>query len=406
MMILRRINPINILMLLYIISLYLFTYREGYTFVSNIIALALMGAIWINFLVMRQKLVFNKTVFAFLLFIVVCIISSFVAIDQDLVFSKVVTLGSIFLLMISLVNYIDSMEKLKKSINYFIYAGFIASLYIILSTDFSEITRIGAMLGNVNSIGIIIGISATFSFYLLITKYQIRQLLFLVVMLPIIVVTGSRKSLFFIIINFIVILFLNNSRSIKKIIKFVIISLLMLLIMFYLIYHVEFFYLILGTRMENFFAFITGNGTNEASLNMRSYMAKFGFSVFKYKPWLGYGIDNYRILLGRETGNVTYAHNNFIELMVGTGLLGLIVYYLTHYYVLKSLYKMYQRYRKLTIYYPFIAIVFSYTILSISMVYYDDKHISIILAIGSVIGRILPTYIEGVSNQKPNTKKD
>ena len=44
---------------------------------------------------------------------------------------------------------------------------------------------------------------------------------------------------------------------------------------------------------------------------------------------MGYGIDNYRPYFSKmPIGWDIYSHNNFIELFVGTGILGVLIYYL------------------------------------------------------------------------------
>lgn len=161
---------INIIIFLYIVSLYVLTYRAGLHLISNALALGLIVSIWANFLVTRRKLVFNKFLFLFLLFIIICSISIFYALDPSLALTKVRTLLLIFLVMFSLVNHIDSYEKIEKCIKHIVYSGIIASLYILSTSDFSQLTRFGDELGNVNAIGMIIGISTTFCFYFIITE--------------------------------------------------------------------------------------------------------------------------------------------------------------------------------------------------------------------------------------------
>ncbi|MFY9598250.1 MAG: hypothetical protein WAP53_07685, partial [Dysgonamonadaceae bacterium] len=168
-------NVVNTIMFLYIISLYLFTYTEDFI-VSNALALLLIASIWANFLLTRRKLVFNKLLFIFLLFTAICSFSVFYAIDQSVAITQVRTLILIFIVMLSLVNYIDSTEKLKAFMAYFIYAGCIASIYIFSANDFSQLTRFGSELGNVNAVGMIIGISATFCFYFILHEKKFLYL--------------------------------------------------------------------------------------------------------------------------------------------------------------------------------------------------------------------------------------
>lgn len=398
-------NVINAIMFLYIISLYLFTYTEDFI-VSNVLAILLVASIGANFLLTRRKLVFNKLLFIFLLFTAICSISVYYALDQSVAILKVRTLILIFIVTLSLVNYIDNSKKLKAFMSYFIYAGCLASIYILTKSDLSKLTRFGSELGNVNAIGMIVGISATFCFYIILHEKKYLYLMPFVIMTIIILLTGSRKSLLFICMNVVIIIYLRNRESLKGKIKFIFISLIILLIIAYLIFNVPVFYQIIGKRVENMFAFVLGEGTREGSINMRAYMIQAGFEMFKERPFTGYGIDNYRFLfsrLPRAGGWETYSHNNVIELMVGTGIFGVLIYYLTHFVVLKDLFKSSKSKPYQTLCYTFIAIILSYTLLSVALIYYYDKHFNYILAVASVIGRIIK--LEKEKFEKPKINK-
>lgn len=398
-------NVVNTIMFLYIISLYLFTYTEDFI-VSNALALLLIASIWANFLLTRRKLVFNKLLFIFLLFTAICSFSVFYAIDQSVAITQVRTLILIFIVMLSLVNYIDSTEKLKAFMAYFIYAGCIASIYIFSANDFSQLTRFGSELGNVNAVGMIIGISATFCFYIMLHEKKFLYLLPFVIMTITILLTGSRKSLLFICMNIVIIIYLRNRHSLKGKLKFIIVSLIILIITSYLIFNIPIFYKIIGKRVENMLAFISGEGTRESSINMRAYMIQIGYEFFKDRPLTGYGINNYRILFSQVPGGrETYAHNNVIELMVGTGIFGVIFYYLTHFVVLKDLFKSSKSKPYQTLCYTFIAIILSYTLLSVALIYYYGKHFSFLLAVASVIGRIIKLEKEKMEKPEITTIK-
>ena len=104
---------------------------------------------------------------------------------------------------------------------------------------------------------------------------------------------------------------------------------------------------------------------------------------------LGFGIDNYRKLFSQvPDGRYTYAHNNIIELLVDTGIIGVIVYYLTHLLVLRNLFRVSKASEFNIVSYTLIAIIISYIILSIALVYYDSKHFSILLAVASIVPRV------------------
>ncbi len=365
---------------LYVMSLYLLTYREGLNMISNALALIVVASIWINIIVSRKNIIFNKLILFQTLFIVSCVISACFAVNQRTVISKVRTLFLILIVMFSLVNYIDTYEKVMVIVKSFIYAGLFTSIFIILNSDFSMVTRYGRDLGNQNAVGMNIAISSIFCFYMIISKKKYLFATFFLVMIPSVLLTGSRKSLLFIIINIIIISYLKNRKGLSKHLKFIVVSTCVLLISYYLVFNIPLFYQIIGVRIENTFAFLSGESTNEASINVRYGMTKVGLGFFLKRPITGYGIDNYRFLYSG-----TYSHNNFIELMVGVGAFGLLAYYMTHVVLVRDLLKTSKNRTLEIISFTFLAIIISYIILSPSIVYYDNKHFSILLALASTI---------------------
>ena len=202
--------------------------------------------------------------------------------------------------------------------------------------------------------------------------------------------TGSRKALLFVVLTIIAILLIQQKAGIKGKIKALIGILVTLVISLYVIFNVELLYTIIGVRMEHLFSYILGKGANEGSINIRANMIDMGLDWFQERPITGYGIDNFRSLYGIEAigGEFTYSHNNLVELLVGIGIIGTFLFYLTHFIVLKGLYKESKKNQKVLLCYSFIAIIGIYIILSVGLIYYYDKHISMILAIGSIIYKI------------------
>jgi len=378
---------INLIMFLYILSLYIFTYQEGLNNVSNAIGLLLMGLIWLDRLFLRKRIIINSFLVVYSIFIIFSLFSVLYAIDSSVASIKVRTLILLFVLMLSLINYIDTLDKLHKFMKHFAYSGFFTSAYVIFNADFANITRFGSELGNVNAIGMILGISSVFCFYFMLEKKEIKFTPMLIINIIVIFLTGSRKSLLFIVFILIVLIFSKREKKLENNVKVFIWGAILVLIILYVIYNVPIFYQIIGRRMENMLDFAFGEGTKEGSMNMRFQMIQLGWDWFKERPLTGYGIDNYRLLLGEEIGRVTYAHNNIIELLVGMGMFGTITYYLAQIIIIKDLYKSSKILPK-SLTYSFIAIILGYIFMSVGLVYYDNKHISIIMAVGSIIYRV------------------
>ena len=83
----------------------------------------------------------------------------------------------------------------------------------------------------------------------------------------------------------------------------------------------------IGWRLEGAIAIITGRGSADSSALLRAEYIEVGWEAFKENPILGYGINNYRLINLQATGHQTYSHNNFIEILVGIGIVGFFIYY-------------------------------------------------------------------------------
>ena len=96
---------------------------------------------------------------------------------------------------------------------------------------------------------------------------------------------------------------------------------------FQLVMNVPELYEAIGWRIEGMLALVTGEGVADGSALLRAQYIQVGLDAFKESPIIGYGIDNYRYINLRETGHLTYSHNNFVEMLVGVGGIGFLVYY-------------------------------------------------------------------------------
>lgn len=375
-------------MLLYIISIYLFSSQSGGNDLSNFLALALISLIWFEILLLRKKFVFNKFLFIYLLFIIVCMISVFYAIEPNTSIVKVKTLILIYLLMLTFINYVDRFERLDYIMKCFVYSGFIASIYILINADFTALERLGGELGNVNGTGMIIGISSIFCLHYLLKTKNKWYALIIITNLIVILLTGSRKSLLFIMISIVLLLIFQESGNLGSKVKALLISIAIIFTAFYVINNVPIFYEIIGKRIVNLLSFFSSDGTTEVSMNTRSNMIQLGWRWFIERPFSGYGIDNYRYLFSSNGGGIsTYSHNNVIELLVGTGVVGTTLFYLSNLIVIKDLLKASKIITK-TVCYSFLLIISGYLYMSVGLIYYYDKHISIVLALGSIIYKL------------------
>lgn len=378
----------NFIMFLYIMSLYSFTFKTNLNIISNALAVVLIGLIWLEALMLKKKIVFNNFLLFYLIFIIVCMVSVFYAIDPINSLIEVRTLILIFILMLSLINYIDTIKKLEFFMKCFIFSGLIISIYILITADFSVLMRFGSEIGNVNEIGLIIAVSSIFCLHFLIKTKKYLYMVIILINLTVILLTGSRKALLITVIAIITVLLSQENEKKGTKIKALLTCIIIIIAVFYTIMKVPMFYEIIGSRIVNLVNLLSNTGTSEGSLNERYSMITWGWEWFTERPILGYGIDNYRVLLGSSSGaGYTYSHNNIIELLVGTGIIGMILFYLSNFIVVIDLWKASKILSK-TMCYSFIAIIVGSIIMSVGLVYYDWKHICIILAVGSIMYRL------------------
>ena len=362
-------------------SLYFFTFVPGLNNISNATAAVFIFLVAMKMLIEKRKVIFNRFLFIYLFFIIICIISYFYAIDQVIALIMIRSLVLYFIFIVFLINYVDNYDKLITLLHYFIYAGLFAAIYLLINSEIYNMQRLGGLLGNINMIGIIIGISALFSIYFILFQKRYLYLLPAIICVVMVLTTGSRVALVLVFLSSLLLFYFNSKNSFKGRIKSIILGILLLFLFYYLLFNVPYFYQIAGHRVENISKFIRAEQVDEGSIIERTYMFKYGLELFKASPLIGYGIDNYRILLGKDIGEITYAHNNYIELLVGLGILGAIIYYSMYANAVICLFKSKNN---LNLRYLFLTFLLSVLITDFASVTYYSKHIYIVLAMSSI----------------------
>jgi len=377
-------SVINNILFLYILSLYIFTFIPGLNLVSNAIGGIFILLVGIKMYLQKRRIIFDWFLFLYLLFILVCVISCFIALEPFTSIDRVKTLFLYFILICTLINYIDNYDKLEKLITYFIYSGVISSIIIIFGSDLSQMHTFGRILGNENTMSIIIGMTVVFSFYFILYKEKNIYIFPAIITLIVVLLTRSRTGFVLVMVNIFLLICFLDRIDFKKKIKYIILIILALFLFYYLTVNVPFLYKIVGKRWEHAIHFFRGIGTSERSISLRAQMIEFGFKMFKEKPIFGYGINNYKVLFKNAFGIRRYSHNNYIELLVGVGIVGLISYYLMYFKIMFELIKVKSKSLK-NYRYLFLSLLISILIIGYSNVYYFKKHFYIILAMSSIL---------------------
>ena len=197
--------------------------------------------------------------------------------------------------------------------------------------------------------------------------------------------TGSRVALVLVVLSSLLLFYFNNKNSFKGRIKSIILGILLLFLFYYLLFNVPYFYQIAGVRVENMLKFIGAEQVYDSSIIIRTYMFRYGLELLKESPLIGYGINNYRILLGKDISVITYAHSNYIELLVDVGILGAFIYYAMYVNAIICLLKSKNN---LNLRYLFLTFLLVVLIIDVASVNYYSKHIYIVLAMSSIFASL------------------
>jgi O-antigen ligase len=117
-----------------------------------------------------------------------------------------------------------------------------------------------------------------------------------------------------------------HSRNPIKSIRNALLSIAVIVTGWYAMMYIPFLYNLLGRRIESMLAGFLGLST-DASTSTRLRLIRIGWAWFLQRPWVGYGLGNFGAMNLTLNNSVLYAHNNYIELLVDSGLIGTFIYY-------------------------------------------------------------------------------
>lgn len=156
-----------------------------------------------------------------------------------------------------------------------------------------------------------------------------RVVLLFVMMLYVVTIllTGSRKILIF-MVGIIILNSLYSSKDRRKTALKIVSAGIILLIGYVLLTRNTYLYDIVGSRVFT-------DLEEDASASQRKWLIEEAWKFFESSPIFGHGVHTF----GTTNYTGRYAHNNFLELMTGMGIVGLVSYYGFLLFVLKRLWK-------------------------------------------------------------------
>lgn len=332
----RTINIKSIskaVILLYVISLFTIQ-RIDRGIMWNAISMVFYLTMYLQFIIAKKKLKINFFVIWSIGFIIICFSSLLWSIDGSVTQNLSLVLMKNAIPGLMILVFIKNKEDFDYVIRCMMYAGAVSVFYILYLQGITVGERFGSDVANANQVGVYLAISLLSAIYIFMKTGKKNYLWFVGIIGMGALLTGSRKVVMFGLIGLFILL-LNGNRGNK--IKKVFIFTMILFVVYYTILNIPILYQSLGVRVESFISDIVsgGNGQNiDASMVGRRQFIENGLLFFKNQPIFGYGLGTFGGVNSAYGGVNTYAHNNYIELMVGIGLIGLISYYLIHFYLI------------------------------------------------------------------------
>ena len=343
----------------------------------------------LSYLIAFKMLKPNRYVWWLVIFNLWCLISIYWALDQESTINSLKTAFAQMIIFIPLSMLIRNKDGLYEIIKLVVLAIIITSIYLIMNIDRSMIgqTQITAEGWNANSIGMMTATAVLFSFAII--KKGVPKFKFLFYIIAIFFLgyvslfSGSRKSLFILLAGIALYYFLTSKNN-----KIIVASGLtgFIFLSYYLIMTVPELYKVLGIRVERMLNQVTGQGVVDSSTRTRMLMIDYGITWFKQNPLIGYGLNNYRTLLGRATGRTTYSHNNYVELLVGVGVIGTFIYYYIYVHIIRKLFK-FARKKEITAA-LFFALMVVLVIIEYGLVSYYGNLMQLVVCLGYVATQV------------------
>ena len=242
----------------------------------------------------------------------------------------------VFCLSFSLARYINSYNNLFRILKLFYFATVLLLVFFISFVDLNSIgeerINVGEEYGhewNINSVAMEFAIAIYVGYFLFwnSNKKILRPLWLMIstAMLFVIIVTGSRKGFGFLIIPLVVFSLYELKGHFYYAVGLIAVGIAFM----YAIMNVPILYDLMGTRVTETVDIVSGTNDNTQD-NSRVLLILAGWEWFLERPILGYGMNCFRVLSNDHIlfwGKNWYAHNNYIEIMVGGGIVGLLVYY-------------------------------------------------------------------------------
>lgn len=289
----------------------------------------------------KKKIFLDSTIALYLgfLFIVLMEVVMGAARYPSVSYKRILVLFINFLACLSIFSYVKSKEKRVELFGFYIKCTVVFELYLFI---FSGANILNGRLGefvyspiayggfyNANIVGCTLIFALILDLYFYLCDKKSDRIFRMAFFFLGILLTGSRKAIVSSVLVCIILPLLfshyNGKKVIIKAIKYIVIGSIIFVMVLFLLFKVPALYDIAGHRIEAMIFTVQNVGEyTDSSLKWRNNFVELAKSLFVESPIWGIGIDNYAVI---NPIKGLYTHNNYWELLVGSGLVGTIVYY-------------------------------------------------------------------------------
>lgn len=336
----KRIRLVDITLLIYVITIFLYTDDTSTLYISNyaFILFAISVLLWV--LICKEGKFSTANLKIYLPILLFSIITIPLAISTSLASEKTITL----LTLIVLVALINNCFIQDGNPNFILFcvmiAGLAVSINIIREYGYANIlaglisgNRIGREVLQLSYLGRYAYMCAITAFYFAYYKKFRITYLFCAIGTLICFASQSRQSIITLIITF-AILFLIKDFSKKKINN--ILKILAIIVVALIFIRLPALEAVWKRLFSGLMTINVNYGGSESDLK-RVYMIQFGLETFLKNPVFGIGLGNIRCVVYGIISEYKYLHNNYVELLACGGIFGFVAYYLIYFKAFKNI---------------------------------------------------------------------
>lgn len=340
---------ININLNKLLIFLIIFCRENGDLSENNIIYLGLIVLSLIGIVgngIKKKYLLYTKW---FLGFMAIFACSVYWSINRTYTINALIGTFARGILMIYISLYMTSWKRIFNVMNIYIVSFFCLNLYLIAFKGLKFVTELRDTVSNEgswnsNSIGMMAALAVFFCILIIgyeKGKYKIfgNSIYYIMIFVSVLMcfISASKKAIIMLII--LNVGYWALSKKHNRIIWYAL-AVLIIPLVYLIITRVNILYNIFGYRIEQLILGMLGYQKYTVSDHTRMFLIRLGIEKFWERSYWGYGMGTFKDLYVMAGGTrALYSHNNYIELLIGIGFIGTLVYYSIHLYILKNVVK-------------------------------------------------------------------